>query len=100
MRKIINGKAYDTSTAKFLTAWENDCSPTDFSYTSESLYIKRTGEYFIHGESNASGKYAHLSYGMYCGGENIIPLTKEEAMEWVERRANDEYESIFGKVGE
>lgn len=100
MRKIINGKAYDTNTAKLLTVWENDCSPTDFSYTSESLYIKRTGEYFIHGESNASGKYARLSYGMYGSGEDITPLTKEEAVEWVERLANDEYESIFGKVGE
>ena len=100
MRKIINGKAYDTNTAKLLTVWKNDCSPTDFSYTSESLYIKRTGEYFIHGESNASGKYARLSYGMYGSGEDITPLTKEEAVEWVERLANDEYESIFGKVGE
>ena len=100
MRKIINRKAYDTSTAKLLTVWDNGCSPSDFGYTSESLYIKRTGEYFIHGESNASGKYASFSYGMYGHGENITPLTKEEAMEWVESRANDEYENIFGKVEE
>lgn len=100
MRKIINGKAYDTETAKFLASRDNGVSPTDFSYTEETLYIKKTGEYFLYGESNANGKYSRLEYGMYCGGENIIPLTKEEAMEWVERRANDEYESIFGKVGE
>lgn len=100
MRRIINRKVYDTRTAKFLTAWDNGCSPSDFGYTSESLYIKRTGEYFIHGEGNASSKYARFSYGMYGYGENIIPLTKEEAVEWVESRANDEYENIFGKVEE
>lgn len=100
MRKIINGKVYDTNTAKLLTVWENDCSPSDFGYTSESLYIKRTGEYFIHGESNANGKYARMEYGMYCGGEKITPLTKKQAMAWVENYANDDYEKIFGKVEE
>lgn len=100
MRKIINGKAYDTNTAKLLTVWDNNLSPSDFGYTTEGLFIKRTGEYFLHGESNASGKYARLSYGMYGHGEGITPLTKEEAMAWVESRANDEYENIFGKVEE
>lgn len=100
MRKIINGKAYDTSTAKFLASRDNGLSPTDFSYTSEELYIKRTGEYFLYGESNANGKYAHLEYGMYAGGEKITPLTKEQAMSWVEKYDNDNYEEIFGKVEE
>ena len=100
MRKIINGKAYDTNTAKLLASRDNGVSPTDFSYTSEELYIKRTGEYFLYGESNANGKYARMEYGMYCGGKNITPLTKEQAMAWCEKYANDDYEKIFGKVEE
>jgi len=44
MKKIINGKMYDTNTAKSISEYENDYSPADFSYFRETLYKKKQQE--------------------------------------------------------
>ena len=54
MRKIIANKSYDTNTASLVGAWDNR-EYGNLDYVSESLYRKRTGEYFIHG---AGGRVA------------------------------------------
>ena len=43
MKKIINSKKYDTSTAKPLYTMSNGAYG-DFSHVSETLYVKKTGE--------------------------------------------------------
>ena len=100
MKKIINGKKYDTDTAKFLLEWGN--GHTGFSYCHEELYRKKAGEYFLYGSGGAMSKYAR-SCGDNCqaGGSEIVPLTEAKAREWVEKHADaDEYEEIFGEVEE
>ena len=47
MKKIINGRLYDTGTAKEIGCYENGYGAGDFRYYYESLYRKRTGEYFL-----------------------------------------------------
>lgn len=47
MDKTINGRRYNTSTAKVLAAWHNDCPPLCVGYVSRRLYRKKTGEYFM-----------------------------------------------------
>lgn len=101
MKKIINGKKYDTGTAKKVGYWENHNQCTDFSWYSESLYLKKTGEFFLHGEGNASSKYGEDYGRMLCSGEQIIPLAEEEACMWAEEHlTGDQYEEIFGEVEE
>ena len=58
MKKIINGKLYDTDTAKEMGTGCASCSPRDFHYYSETLYRKRTGEYFLYGEGGPASRYA------------------------------------------
>lgn len=102
MKKIINGKRYDTETAKAVAVYYSNYPINDFNYFQESLYQKRTGEFFLYGEGNAASKYAE-SCGMneWCGGERIIPLTVKKAQEWAEQHLDvDEYESIFGEIDE
>ena len=102
MKKIINTKVYDTDTAKELASWSNTSDPRDFSYVSETLYRKRTGEYFLWGEGGPQTKYA-VSTGQnwWSGGEKLIPLTHESAQKWAEEHLDgDEYEAIFGPVEE
>lgn len=101
MKKIIEGKKYDTSTAEKVAGWWNHRSASDFDYCSEDLYRKRNGEFFLCGEGGARSKYA-VSCGQnsWGGGEDITPLTEDEAREWVEAHANDKYEEIFGEVAE
>lgn len=97
MRKVIKGKLYDTDKAVMVA----ECSegyPSDFSYVSETLYRKRTGEYFLHGEGGPMSRYAKsCGQNQWTGGEAIKPLGYDEAREWAEDHLEaDEYEAEFG----
>ncbi len=101
MKKIINGKVYDTDTAKRKGVYNHSC-PNDFNYFSELLYLKKTGEYFLHGEGGPASKYVRSAgQNSWSGGEQIIPLSYNAAKEWAEERLDaDEYEAIFGAIQE
>ncbi len=101
MKKIINGKKYDTDTAKFLGYWTNGLGG-DFRHVREELYRKKTGEYFLYGLGGPMSKYAScVSQNCWGGGEQITPLTEEKAKKWAEMHLSvDEYEAIFGDVEE
>ena len=101
MRKIIANKSYDTNTATFIGAWSNK-EYGSFDYVAESLYRKRTGEYFLHGEGGAYSRYAE-SHGnnSWSAGEAITPLEVASAVEWAETHLTaDAYETEFGEVSE
>jgi hypothetical protein len=102
MKKIINGAKYDTATAKKLDEWWNGISRQDFSYCEEELYRTKAGKYFICGTGGAMTKYAVSSgNNSWSGGEKILPMSREAAMEWAEQHLEaDEYEAIFGEVTE
>lgn len=101
MRKIINGKMYNTETAK--KVGERSCGYVgDFRYFSESLYRKRTGEYFLHGEGGPMSKYAEsCGQNQWQGGASIIPVTQQDAREWAEKHLSvEEYIDEFGEPEE
>jgi len=84
MKKVINHKVYDTETAKKRGEHEPNPYRNDFSWYCETLYQKKTGEFFLHGDGNAASPY-------------IKPLTYEEAQKWAEKHLDgDEYIRIFG----
>lgn len=102
MKKIINGKKYDTDTAQELASWDNGGGWRDFHHCEETLYRKKTGEFFLFGEGGPMTKYA-VSQGQnsWSGGSKIIPLTHETARQWAEEHLDgDDYEAIFGPVVE
>ena len=68
MKKIINGKRYDTSKAKEIGYWSNNLSNRDFNHCDEWLYKKRTGEYFLYGEGGPMTRYAERVGDMWGGG--------------------------------
>ena len=79
MKKIIKNKLYDTDTAKRLGEYE----PNSYKSDCETLYQKRTGEFFLHGD------------------EKIIPLKYSEAQSWAEEHLDgDDYIAIFGEPNE
>lgn len=47
MKKIINGKKYDTDMAKEVGYDNNGLLCSDFYYIEETLYKKKTGEFFM-----------------------------------------------------
>lgn len=54
MKKIINGKMYNTETATELGDFWNGLSTSDFRNLSETLYRKKNGEFFLYGQG---GRY-------------------------------------------
>lgn len=101
MKKIIKNLVYDTETAKEC-GYYSFGSPRDFSHIRETLFQKRTGEFFLYGVVGPSSKYAQtVGLNEWSGGERIIPLTFEKARDWAEEHLSaDEYENIFGEVAE
>ena len=83
MKKVINGKMYNTETAEQLATWDNG-RWNSFDICEEKLFRKRNGEFFLYGYGGPKSAYAQPDGG-----------------EWAEEHLNgDEYEAIFGVVGE
>ena len=102
MKKIINGRVYDTEKARELGTYANAGSWRDFSHLEETLYRKKTGEYFLFGEGGPMTQYA-VAEGQngWSGGSRIMPMTYDEAREWAEKHLDaDDYEKIFGEIVE
>lgn len=97
MKKIINGKRYDTKTATEISSWENTPYSSDFNHYSERLFQKRTGEYFLYGRGGPSSKYSESAgQNQWSGGEQIAALSPEEAREWAEAHMDaDDYAEHF-----
>jgi hypothetical protein len=94
--QIINGKRYDINRATILYNWNNRKLESDPDYLSESLYRKKTGEYFLYGIGGANTRYGVWEGVTGRAGYKIMPLTPAEARLWVESHATaDEYAEIF-----
>lgn len=99
MNKVINGKRYDTDSAREVGYYTTG---SDLAGWSESLYRKRTGEYFLHGYGGPMSRYSRVTGdNEWSGDERIIPLTLEKAQEWGEKYMSaDEYEEAFDPVSD
>ena len=101
MKKVIDGRLYSTETAKRIAIWENGLNADDFGYCSEDLYLTKSGAYFLHGEGGANSRYGEWHGNTGGWGEQIVPLTLGEAMEWAEEKLDGEkYSEIFGEPEE
>lgn len=101
MKKIINGRRYDTETAQQVAQYAHSY-PSEFDYYTETLYRKKGGEFFLHGYGHAASPYCEWVDSSTRGaGERIVPMAYAEAQEWAEKHLDaDEYEGIFGEVEE
>lgn len=105
MRKIINGKRYDTNTAVPCGIYTCGSRGDEHSYSKvlyQILYQKRTGEFFLYGEGGSQSPYAkEATINHWKGGERITPLSEKEAQEWASNYlTNEEYERIFSVIDE
>lgn len=97
MKKVINGKRYDTETAEFIGRWENIHNSADLQYECEELYKKKTGEFFIYGAGGPASSFAlQTGTNSLSGSSKITPIIENEAKKWVEKNLNaDDYEKLF-----
>lgn len=102
MKKVMNGKMYNTETAKEIGCDSNGLNYGDFDFVEETLYQKKTGEFFLDGNGGARTRYSKPSgSNSWSGGRELVPLSIEEAKEWVEEHCSaDVYIETFGDVPE
>lgn len=100
MKKVINGKKYDTDTALELGIWENH--DLGINYVLEVLYRKRTGEFFLYCEGGSNTKYSvQRGSNNWGSGQHIIPLDFKSAESWAKENLHVEiFEKYFGEVPE
>jgi hypothetical protein len=85
MKKIIDGKRYDTETATFVASASANCSTSDFGWWEESLFVTKKGAWFTHGKGGPMTSYGVTEYGSTHGSEDIRPKIKDEAKSWLEK---------------
>ena len=92
MKKILNGRVYDTETATLIGKKDNGDSAASLWFSEIELYRKKTGEYF--------------TYLSRCGGgidasHPISPVSYDAAKEWAEKNLSaDIFIAEFGKPDE
>lgn len=103
MKKIINGRKYDTDTAREIAYWNNGAGLRDFNLVEKTLYRKKTGEFFLYIYGGPETEYAEEDPAGYnwTGGGRIEPISFEAGMKFAEENMDvDEYEKEFGEVSE
>jgi hypothetical protein len=87
MKAIINGLRYDTDKAVCVGEADFGGSVTDFQYWEAGLYrTPRAGRFFLAGSGGPMTRWARrVDNSSYTGGSGIIPLTKDEALEWAKQ---------------
>ena len=103
MRKIIDGKLYDTETAQEVCdVSASTVGSTDFHYDDTHLYVTKKGNFFIAGRGGVYSRWA-MSYGpeRVGGGSGIIPIDIDRAKKMAESRLTPErYQVFFGEPEE
>ncbi len=92
MKKIINGKIYDTDKAVAIADYTNYLGTNDVYYESEVLYRTAKGNFFLYGEGGALSRYSEGNNRQSWGSKDIIPFTSSEAYEWLQE--NNEVEVL------
>ncbi len=100
----INGVAYNTKTAETIAhnGSGREVSHSDERWFNETLYRKKSGEFFLYGSGGIFTKYARQTGpNSWERSEAILPLTEDEVREWAMNNLDDNgYRDICQKIKE
>lgn len=86
MKRVIDGKVYNTETAEEVADASARCPRSDFQYWEETLYRTKKGVWFLYGKGGPMTHYAKsIDQNSYSGSDGLRALTDAEALEWMER---------------
>tara|TARA_R110000787_G_scaffold206459_1_gene316664 strand:+ start:281 stop:598 length:318 start_codon:yes stop_codon:yes gene_type:complete len=100
MKRIIDGRTYNTGTAEKICDTGNDEYSTDFRYENSALYITKKGAYFIAGDGGALSRFSAAKGNGYGGGAGIIVLSRSKAFAEVQRCAGYDADLISEYFGD
>lgn len=89
MKRVIDGKLYNTETATHIGADKSNHPRSDFNYEDTSLYVTAKGAFFIAGQGGALSRWCTFEGNCRSGGEGIQALTTAEALQWAEENELD-----------
>ena len=90
MKRVIDGKVYNTDTATKIGNYSNGYSCNDFNYLDQTLYLSKKGQFFLVGYGGANTIYAE-SYGDMRGEGSTLRLwNKQEALSWASQHLDTE----------
>lgn len=98
MKKVINGKVYDTDKAVLIARADHDNIKDAYGMPCRQvLFRKKTGEFFLYLEQGTSLTLNNILGGDYRHGRGIYPLTYGQAQMWSEAEMSaDAWENLFG----
>jgi hypothetical protein len=89
MRKIIDGKTYNSETADKIGEWDNGLGVSDFRHCAEGLYKTKKGAFFIQGKGGAMSSWSESNGNTTWGSSGIRAVTEESALSWCENHDID-----------
>lgn len=89
MMRVIDRQLYDTDAAEQIARFVKNPDTSDSNYFIETLYRTDEGEFILHGDGGASTIYAKKAQSGYMGGQELTPLSEEEALDWCEEKGID-----------
>jgi hypothetical protein len=103
MKRIIDGKLYNTETATLICDTSNGLPRSDFQAEDSALYVTKKEAYFVAGSGGPSTRFARKIRNGRSDGSGIIPLTRAEAREECERQCRtdedaDLIQEFFGDI--
>ena len=100
IRKVIEGRVYDTDTALFVHALSEDEGSIGLNFFVErtNLYRTRRGQFFIAGESGALKRWGRHYGGGYVPGRGLKLVSDAEAQRFLEETGGP-VEQYFEVVG-
>jgi hypothetical protein len=99
MKRIIDGKLYDTETATLICDTSNWLPRSDIEAEDSDLYVTKKEAYFVAGSGGPSTRFARKIGNGRSDGSGIIPLTRAEALAECERHGTtDEIEEFFADM--
>ena len=99
LKKIIDGKLYDSGSAKLVADYDNYDEADVTLHVREMLYKTKNGSFFLVGTGHYKTTWScyNSKTGEFIEGHALVPLNEEEAKQWLALRDFiDEYEKLFG----
>lgn len=79
MRKIVNGKMFDTERAIMLAQYWNGLGSNDFKYVQEEVYVTEDGRLVFLGQGGGLSVHAHrCDEGGTTEGEDIYEMDMDD----------------------
>jgi len=85
MKKVIDGKNYDTSNADEICDVPSSSAPGDYGWHETTLYRTAKGRFFIAGKGGPRSMWAEsVGQNSWRAGQGIRTITVEEARQFME----------------